>query len=259
MTKRRPDDGCCAQARALGHLDRHGGPFGAEGPIIMTGGALGSLLGQFFHLSSAERRTLLASGAAAGMAAIFAAPFAAVLLAIELLLFEWKPRSFIPVALAAAVAAALREPLLGTPPIFPVAIHLPVGMDTLAFAILVGAVAGLASGAVTSLVYRFEDVFRKIPVHWMWWPAIGGLGVGLIGWVDPRILGVGHDIIHQVLRGELVGAALLGLVTKALAWSFALDSGISGGVLAPLLMMGSVLGAVAARWIPVGDSAMWAW
>lgn len=235
-----------------------GGPFGAEGPIIMTGGAFGSLFAQFFHLSSVERRILLAAGAAAGMSAIFAAPFAAVLLAIELLLFEWKPRSFIPVALASAVASALRVPLLGAGPIFPIAPHAPVNMEGLAFAFLIGLIAGVVSGGVTNLVYLFEGLFDRLPIHWMWWPAIGGLGVGLIGLMDPRILGVGYDLIHSLLRGELVGMVLIGfLISKSLAWSFALGSGTSGGVLAPLLMIGGVLGAVEAQWIPVGDASLW--
>jgi H+/Cl- antiporter ClcA/CBS domain-containing protein len=235
-----------------------GGPFGAEGPIIMTGGAFGSLFAQFFHLSSVERRTLLAAGAAAGMSAIFAAPFAAVLLAIELLLFEWKPRSFIPVALASAVASALRVPLLGAGPIFPIAPHAPVNLEGLAFCLLVGMLAGLVSGGVTNLVYFFEGLFDRLPIHWMWWPAIGGLGVGLIGLLDPRVLGVGYDLIHSLLRGELVGMVLIGfLISKSLAWSFALGSGTSGGVLAPLLMICGVLGAVAAQWIPVGDASLW--
>jgi H+/Cl- antiporter ClcA len=150
-----------------------GGPFGAEGPIIMTGGAVGSLIAQLFHLSSAERKTLLVAGAAAGMAAIFATPMAAVLLAIELLLFEWKPRSFIPVAVASVVAAVVRVPLLGAGPIFPVPGHAVLGAETLGFAVVVGLLAGLASGLLTALVYACEDLFAKLPVHWMWWPIIG--------------------------------------------------------------------------------------
>lgn len=235
-----------------------GGPFGAEGPIIMTGGAFGSLFAQFFHLSSVERRTLLAAGAAAGMSAIFAAPFAAVLLAIELLLFEWKPRSFIPVALASAIASVLRVPLLGAGPIFPITPHAPIDLEGLVFCLIVGLLAGLLSGVVTNLVYWFEGLFDKLPIHWMWWPAIGGLGVGIIGFFDPRVLGVGYDVIHSLLRGELIGALLIGfLISKSLAWSLALGSGTSGGVLAPLLMIGGVLGAVESQWIPMGDASLW--
>ena len=236
-----------------------GGPFGAEGPIIMTGGAVGSIFAQFFHLSSAERKTLLVAGAAGGMAAIFATPVAAVLLAIELLLFEWRPRSFVPVAIAAVTASAIRVPLLGAGPIFPVQPHAMLSSEGLVFAFLVGILAGLGSGLLTTLVYAFEDLFTKLPIHWMWWPAIGGLFVGIGGIVEPRVLGVGYDTIHELLRGEIVGPALLGiLIAKSLVWSFALGSGTSGGVLAPLLMMGGALGAASARWIPLGDSGMWA-
>ncbi len=236
-----------------------GGPFGAEGPIIMTGGAFGSLFAQFFHLTAAERKTLLVAGAAAGMAAIFAAPVAAVLLAVELLLFEWKPRSFIPVALAAAVAGALRVLFLGEGPIFPVSLHASLNGQALFVACLVGIAAGLASGILTTLVYFFEDLFEKLPVHWMWWPMLGGLAIGIGGLIDPRVLGVGYDVIHQLLRGEMVGAVVLGLlIVKALVWAIALGSGTSGGVLAPLLIIGGALGAFVARWIPYGDAGLWA-
>jgi H+/Cl- antiporter ClcA/CBS domain-containing protein len=236
-----------------------GGPFGAEGPIIMTGGALGSIFAQLFHLSAAERKTLLVAGAAGGMSAIFNAPVAAVLLAVELLLFEWRPRSFIPVAIAAAVAAAVRVPLLGSGAIFPVTIHAPLGTEGLMIACLVGISAGLAAGLLTSLVYFCEDIFSKLPIHWMWWPAIGGLFVGIGGWFDPRVLGVGYDTIHALLRGELVGAVVIGLlIGKAVVWSISLGSGTSGGVLAPLLIIGGALGAIEGRFIPLGDPGVWA-
>ncbi|HTO88624.1 MAG TPA: chloride channel protein [Thermoanaerobaculia bacterium] len=236
-----------------------GGPFGAEGPIIMTGGAFGSLFAQFFHLSSAERKTLLVAGAAAGMSAIFATPMAAVLLAVELLLFEWKPRSFIPVCVAAIVAGALRVPLLGAGPIFPVTPHAAVPAAELAIALGVGLTAGLASGLLTTLVYGFEDLFQKLPIHWMWWPAIGGLCVGIGGLIDPRVLGVGYDTIHSLVGGKLFGVAVISLlIGKALVWSIALGSGTSGGVLAPLLIMGGALGALESPAIPMGDSGLWA-
>lgn len=236
-----------------------GGPFGAEGPIIVTGGAFGSLLAQFFHLSSAERKTLLVAGAAGGMAAIFATPVAAVLLAVELLLFEWKPRSLIPVAVSATVAAALRIPLLGSGPIFPVTLHAFLGGQGLFFALLVGTCGGLLAAILTVAVYGIEDLFEKLPIHWMWWPAIGGLVVGIGGLIEPRVLGVGYDTIHQLLRGELVGAVLLSiLVGKFIVWSVALGSGTSGGILAPLLMMGGALGAFLAPFIPGGDAGLWA-
>ena len=236
-----------------------GGPFGAEGPIIMTGGAIGSLFAQMFHLSTAERKSLLVAGAAGGMAAIFASPVAAVLLAVELLLFEWRPRSFVPVAVSAAVAYVLRLPLLGSGPIFPTTTHAELGGEVLMAAVIVGLIAGLASGALTALVYGCEDLFQKLSIHWMWWPAMGGLFVGLGGWLDPRVLGVGYDTIHQILRGELIGPLLIGLLFgKAVVWSISLGSGTSGGVLAPLLMMGGALGAFEAHWLPTGDVSLWA-
>jgi CIC family chloride channel protein len=236
-----------------------GGPFGAEGPIIMTGGAVGSLFAQLFHLSGAERKTLLVAGAAAGMSAIFASPMAAVLLAVELLLFEWKPRSFIPVSVAAVVAAALRVPLLGAGPIFPVSPHAPLGIEGLLLALGVGLLAGLGSGLLTSLVYGFEDLFTKLPIHWMWWPAIGGLFVGLGGLLDPRVLGVGYDTIGGLVNDRLFGMAVLGLlIGKALVWSIALGSGTSGGVLAPLLIIGGALGALVGPILPVGTPGLWA-
>jgi len=236
-----------------------GGPFGAEGPIIMTGGAIGSIFAQLFHLSAAERKTLLVAGAAGGMSAIFNAPVAAVLLAVELLLFEWRPRSFIPVAIASAVAAVVRVPLLGAGAIFPVTTHAPLGAEGLLIAFAVGISAGLASGLLTTLVYFCEDAFSKLPIHWMWWPAIGGLFVGIGGWLDPRVLGVGYDTIHALLRGELVGAVVIGLlIGKAVVWSISLGSGTSGGVLAPLLIIGGALGAIEGRYIPLGDPGLWA-
>jgi H+/Cl- antiporter ClcA len=236
-----------------------GGPFGAEGPIIMTGGACGSLLAQLFHLTAAERKTLLVAGAAGGMSAVFASPLAATLLAVELLLFEWRPRSFIPVALASIVAWLARIPLLGAGPIFPVAAHAQLGLVPILMAVVVGIATGFASGALTAVVYFFEDLFQKLPIHWMWWPAIGGLFVGLGGWLDPRVLGVGYDLIDGLLAGHILGAALLGLmIGKALVWAIALGSGTSGGVLAPLLIMGGALGAAIGQWIPSGDVGLWA-
>ncbi|HWB01714.1 MAG TPA: chloride channel protein [Verrucomicrobiales bacterium] len=236
-----------------------GGPFGAEGPIIMTGGAFGSLFAQRFHLSAAERKTLLVAGAAAGMSAIFATPVAAALLAVELLLFEWKPRSFIPVAAAALVASVWRPLLMGSGPIFPVAAHDMPGGSLVGFAAILGLLTGFGSGLLTLLVYAFEDLFQKLPCHWMWWPAIGALAVGIGGWFDPRVLGVGYETIHEMLRGNFAGTAIAGfMIVKALVWSVALGSGTSGGVLAPLLLMGGALGALVSPWIPGGDAGMWA-
>lgn len=236
-----------------------GGPFGAEGPIIMTGGAFGSIFAQRFHLSAAERKTLLVAGAAAGMTAVFATPVAAVLLAVELLLFEWKPRSFIPVAIATIIAGVLRIPLLGAGPIFPVVSHAaPSGLQ-LAFAAGVGVLVGFGSGLLTTLVYACEDFFQKLPLHWMWWPALGAVLIGVGGIIDPRVLGVGYDSIHFLLRGEMIGAMVTGLmIAKALVWAIALGSGTSGGVLAPLLMIGGAMGAILAQWIPGSDAGLWA-
>lgn len=236
-----------------------GGPFGAEGPIIMTGGAFGSMFAQLFHLTAAERKTLLVAGAAAGMSAVFATPIAAVLLAVELLLFEWKPRSFIPVAVAAVIASVLRVPLLGAGPIFPVMPHEPLGASALAMALLVGVCGGLGSGALTTLVYACEDLFQKLPIHWMWWPALGGVVIGIGGLIDPRVLGVGYETIHGMMRGEILGAALVSLlIAKAIVWSVALGSGTSGGVLAPLLMMGGAIGSLLGWATGMGDPGLWA-
>jgi H+/Cl- antiporter ClcA len=236
-----------------------GGPFGAEGPIIMTGGAFGSLFAQAFHLSSAERKTLLVAGAAGGMTGIFATPLAATLLAVELLLFEWKPRSFIPVAVAACVAAVVRVPLLGTGPIFAIPAHAALDWRGMGGALAIGLLAGLGSSVLTLLVYAFEDLFGRLPVHWMWWPLIGGLAVGVGGLIEPRALGVGYGTIADLLAGRLVLTALITLlVVKSLMWSIALGSGTSGGVLAPLLMMGGALGAACAGWLPGHDAGLWA-
>lgn len=236
-----------------------GGPFGAEGPIIMTGGAFGSIFAQQFHLSAAERKTLLVAGAAAGMSAVFATPIAAVLLAVELLLFEWKPRSFIPVAIASIVASVLRVPLLGAGPVFSVTPHSPPGGMEFLIAAGLGTLAGFGSGLLTMLVYECEDLFQMLPFHWMWWPAIGAVVVGIGGLIEPRVLGVGYDTIHGLLRGDLIGPAIIGLlVAKAVVWAVALGSGTSVGVLAPLLIIGGALGALAGSWLPVGDPGLWA-
>ncbi len=235
-----------------------GGPFGAEGPIIMTGGAFGSLFAQAFKLSAIERRTLLVAGAAGGMAAIFSAPVAAALIAVELLLFEWKPRSFIPVALASATAAMVRVPLLGNGPIFPVVPHAALSAEGLVISLFVGVIAGFGSSLLTILVYAFEDLFRKLPIHWMWWPIIGGLFIGIGGVIEPRALGVGYDTIRLLLSDKMIGTAVIVLlIVKTLIWSIALGSGTSGGVLAPLLIIGGALGAIEAHWIPVGDPSVW--
>jgi chloride channel protein, CIC family len=237
-----------------------GGPFGAEGPIIMTGGAIGSMLAQLLHLSADERKTLLVSGAAAGMAATFNSPLAAVLLAVELLLFEWRPRSFVPVAASVAVATVCRGFLLDTAPVFPVPVtglHLTPGTEALA--VVTGLTGGALAVAATWLVYRAEDGFAKLPFHWMWWPAIGGAVIGLGGLVEPRALGVGYDVIDQLLTGRATVSLIIGiLVVKTLIWSLSLGSGTSGGVLAPVFMIGGALGAWEGMLFPEVVPGFWA-
>ena len=234
-----------------------GGPFGAEGPIIMTGGALGSLAGQFFHITGGERKSLLVAGAVAGMTAVFGTPIAAVLLAVELLLFELRPRSLLPVAIACCVAAALRPLLLEDGPLFALQTA-PADLLTLVSCLIAGVAAGALAWVVSSSLYWVEDLYAKLPVHWMWWPAIGGLAVGLGGWLQPRALGVGYDVIGDLLLGHMaLGAVLALLVCKAAMWVLALGSGTSGGVLAPLLMLGACLGALLGPWMPGGQPAIW--
>ena len=235
-----------------------GGPFGAEGPIIMTGGAIGSLFAQFFDLSAAERKTLLVAGAAAGMTTIFGTPVAAVLLAVELLLFEWRPRSFIPVVAAAVTAICWRPLLFGAGPLFPFSGALPGSWWGLAAAAGLGVIMGLLSGLITKLLYLLEDGFERLPIHWMWWPALGGLAVGLGGLVEPRALGVGYDVIGDLLAGHLLLQAVAAiLVVKGVIWLLALSSGTSGGVLAPLLILGGAAGWLAGLVLP-GPSGAWA-
>jgi H+/Cl- antiporter ClcA len=222
-----------------------GGPFGAEGPIIATGGALGSLLGQRLHTTADERKTLLAAGAAAGMAATFGSPISAVLLAIELLVFEYSPRSLIPIALASAVATGVRMAVVGTAPVFPMpAIAAPGSAALLAYA-AIGAIIGIVAVGVTRLLFTIEDAFARLPIHWMWWPALGAIVVGVVGWIAPDTLGVGYVNIEHIVNGSLTGGALLGLVGwKLLSWEIALGSGTSGGTLAPLFTIGGGCGAL---------------
>ncbi len=232
-----------------------GGPFGAEGPIIATGGALGSLIGQLLRTTADERKILLSAGAAAGMAAIFGTPVAAILLAIELLLFEYRPRSLVPVALASATATAARIALHGSAPIFPLTDLVQPGGAALASYTVLGAIIGIAAVFITRTLYAIEDAFEHLPVHWMWWPAIGAVVVGGVGYLSPRTLGVGYANIADILSGAIVGRALLLLVLfKLVSWSIALGSGTSGGTLAPLFTigggLGALLGGVAQRAVP---------
>jgi H+/Cl- antiporter ClcA/CBS domain-containing protein len=236
-----------------------GGPFGAEGPIIMTGGAIGSMIAQFFHLTNAERKTLLVAGAAAGMAATFAAPLSAILLAVELLLFEWKPRSAIPVALASITAGAARRYILGLGPLFVVPAHpVFIGPAGLFGCVLIGVAAGGLSALLTIGVYAAEDAFHKLPIHWMWWPAIGGVFVGIGGLIFPHALGVGYDTIGMLLQGNVALTFIVGvLLVKSAIWIISLGSGTSGGVLAPLLMMGAALGGVCSLFLPQFGAGFW--
>lgn len=235
-----------------------GGPFGAEGPIIMTGGAIGSLFAQLFHLSAAERKTLLVAGAAAGMTAIFGTPMAAILLAVEVLLFEWKPRSFVPVVIAVLISLLWRPVLIESGPLFPVHHAVELTPVLIGIALGMGAIAGVQATLLSALLYRIEDMFGRLPVHWMWWPAIGGLAIGIGGLVDAHVLGAGYESIRGLLDGSLaVRVALALLVVKAAVWLIALGSGTSGGVLAPLLMLGGALGFLLGQYLP-GGSALWA-
>ena len=223
-----------------------GGPFGAEGPIIATGGALGSLIGQLRHTTATERKILLAAGAAAGMAATFGTPVSAVLLAIELLLFEYSPRAIIPVSLASVTATGIRAAFMGWTAIFampPVAP--PSGLD-IAVYVGLGFVIGLAAVIITRALFAIEDAFERLPIHWMWWPAIGAVAVGVMGYFSPHSLGVGYDNIDRILSGQIVGWTLILLVIgKLISWEIALASGTSGGTLAPLMTIGGGLGALA--------------
>ncbi len=225
-----------------------GGPFGAEGPIIATGGALGSIVGQILHVTADERKTLLAAGAAAGMAATFGTPVSAVLLAVELLLFEYHPRSLIPVALAAVVATAVHVGFDGSAPVFAVPnIAAPNDVALISY-VLLGALMGAIGVGITRIAYSIEDGFEvlghRFHIHWMWWPAIGALAVGLCGILEPRTLGIGYSNITGALGGTIVGRALFFLVLlKFVSWAFYISSGTSGGTLAPLFTIGSGLGA----------------
>ena len=241
-----------------------GGPFGAEGPIILTGGAFGSVIAQFFRLSANQRRTLLVAGACAGMAAVFGTPVAATLFGIELLVFEWKPRSMVPIGIAVGVADILRNVLaahglLLAAPLFPVPPHGAFSAVSAVAAAAVGIACGLLAWLLTGAVYGAEDLFRKLPVHWAWWPAIGGLVIGVGGLIEPRALGVGYAVIAAELAGKIaLGGLITLLIVKLVIWSIGLGSGTSGGILAPLLLMGAALGGIMAPVLPGGSSATWA-
>jgi H+/Cl- antiporter ClcA len=222
-----------------------GGPFGAEGPIIQTGGAVGSLVGQVFHTTGSERKVLLACGAAAGMAATFNTPIAGVILAIELLLFEFKSRSFIPLVIASTLATAVHMLTLGAGPMFTVK-FVDFGIPrALPFYLALGGICGLAAVGFSKLLYWVEDQFEKLPLDPLWWPAIGALGLGIIGYFVPRVLGVGYDTISDILNAQLALKLLLVvMIAKAVALVISLGSGTSGGLLAPMFMSSAALGGV---------------
>ncbi len=233
-----------------------GGPFGAEGPIIATGGALGSLIGQLLHTTPTERKTLLAVGAASGMAATFGSPVSAVLLAVELLLFEFRPRSIIPVAIGTTTAAGMRILLEGADAVFPMSNIVPVPLTALIFYVLLGGVMGVIAAVVTWAVYAVEDAFERLPIHWMWWPAIGAVVVGVVGYFAPRTLGVGYDNITAILSGRWTTWTIFSLCAlKFVSWAIALGSGTSGGTLAPMFTVGGgigyLIGAAAAFVLPL--------
>jgi H+/Cl- antiporter ClcA len=232
-----------------------GGPFGAEGPIIVTGGAIGSLVGQLLPMTASERKILLASGAAAGMAATFGTPLAAVVLAIELLLFEFSTRAFIPLVVAAAVAGGVHAAIFGAGPFFTVPDHRFSGLGTLpAFAVL-GIAAGVAAVVIVKGLFLVEAGYRRLPVGEFWHPVIGAVLFASVGMIAPRALGVGYDAITDVLSTKLtLGTIAVLALVKLVAWWLALGSGTSGGTLAPMLLisagMGSLFGAGAHQLIP---------
>ncbi len=243
-----------------------GGPFGAEGPIILTGGAVGSIVGQLFRLTAAQRRALLVAGAAAGMSAVFGTPVAATLFGVELLAFEFRPRSMVLIGLASATADGLRMAmasggLVHPQPLFPVPGHAPLGGLVLLGAAAVGVATGLGAWVMTQTVYRFEDLFKQLTGHlnWMWWPTIGGLLIGLGGLIDSRALGVGYNTIHAELLGRItVGALALLFAVKLVIWSGALGGGTSGGILAPILIMGGAIGGIMGHGLPGASPGVWA-
>lgn len=241
-----------------------GGPFGAEGPIILTGGAIGSVFAQFLNLTAIERRSLLVAGAAAGMSAVFGTPIAAVILGIELLLFEWKPRSFIPVAIASIVADAVRHFFVNhrwmrAEPLFPVHKIVALGNTGLVDAVLLGIICGGMAWVLTKAVYGAEDLFRKLPVHWVWWPVIGGVIVGIGGMIQPAALGVGYDTIANELAANLTVTTLISIfAVKLVIWAIALGSGTSGGILAPILIMGAAVGGILGIYFPGKIPGEWA-
>jgi H+/Cl- antiporter ClcA/CBS domain-containing protein len=237
-----------------------GGPFGAEGPVIITGGAIGSVLGQLLPMTDSERTVLMVAGASAGMAATFNCPMSATLLAVEILLFEWKPRSLVPVAIACVTASAVRRLLLGPQSLMEMPTTLgPVYHSAMLGALLVGVIAAFVAAGLSKAVHAVEAWFEGLPIHWMWWPAMGGLVVGLGGLIFPRALGVGYSVIQQMITGDdLTWKFLAGiLIVKSGIWVFSLGSNTAGGILAPLLMIGGALGAALGHLMPIMPTGAW--
>jgi H+/Cl- antiporter ClcA/CBS domain-containing protein len=236
-----------------------GGPFGAEGPVIITGGAVGSVLGQLLPMTGSERTVLMVAGASAGMAATFNCPMSATLLAVEILLFEWKPRSLVPVAIACVTAGAVRRLLLGPQSLLQmVPTGAPIYHSAMLGALCLGLIAAFVAAGLSKTVHFFETMFEHIPIHWMWWPAIGGIVVGLCGYIFPESLGVGYSVIQQMVSGGAGWKLLAGiLIIKSLSWTFSLGSNTAGGILAPLLMIGGALGAALGHLMPVMSPGAW--
>ncbi len=236
-----------------------GGPFGAEGPVIITGGAVGSVLGQLLPMTGSERTVLMVAGASAGMAATFNCPMSATLLAVEILLFEWKPRSLVPVAIACVTAGAVRRLLLGPQSLLQmVPTGAPVYHSAMLGALVLGIIAAFLAAGLSKAVHFFERMFEHLPIHWMWWPAIGGVVVGLCGYIFPESLGVGYSVIQHLISGDATWKLLAGiLILKSLSWSFSLGSNTAGGILAPLLMIGGALGAALGHLMPIMTTGAW--
>ena len=236
-----------------------GGPFGAEGPVIITGGAVGSVVGQLLPMTGSERTVLMVAGASAGMAATFNCPMSATLLAVEILLFEWKPRSLVPVAIACVTAGAVRRLLLGPQSVLQmVPTGEPIYHSAMLGALVLGIIAALVAAGLSKSVHFFETMFEHLPIHWMWWPAIGGVVVGLCGYIFPESLGVGYSVIQQLISGDSTWKLLAGiLIIKSLSWAFSLGSNTAGGILAPLLMIGGALGAALGHLMPVMSTGAW--
>ena len=221
-----------------------GGPFGDEGPIIATGGTLGSAVGQIIKTTAYERKILLSCGVAGAVAAAFGSPFGGVFLALELMLFEFKARSLVPVVFCAITAELIRMKFIGDVLAFPIPqVTLPTGIVNLLCYFVIGLIAGCVAVGITHCVHFLENSFDKLPIHWMWWPAIGGLCVGALGLLDPRILGAGYDTIDHLLAGHILGFAAVSLFAlKFCAWIIGVSSRTTAGTLAPLFMIGSSLG-----------------